>query len=100
MHFFDFELEPKSIHTEWNKVFGKVIDSGSFLQSRWNQIFEESFKVKLNRSFALGVSNRLDGLILSLRALGLASDLRIAVPAHTFIAVWNDAYFDESRLYQ
>jgi dTDP-4-amino-4,6-dideoxygalactose transaminase len=87
--FFSFRLAPQELRAKWKDVASEVIDSGNFLQSDWNKIFSENFSKKMSRKFALGVSNGLDGITLSLRSLNLSAGKRVAVPSHTFIAVWN-----------
>jgi dTDP-4-amino-4,6-dideoxygalactose transaminase len=87
--FFSLRLAPEELRARWKDVASEVIDSGNFLQSDWNTNFSKNFSEKMGRKFVLGVSNGLDGITLSLRSLNISTGKRVAVPSHTFIAVWN-----------
>lgn len=82
---------PNKIKEQWNHQIGKVIESGVFVGGDPVDRFEESWANSCESSYAIGVSNGFDGLILALRALGIGEGHRIAIPAHTFIATWNAA---------
>ena len=73
---------------KWAKNAVAVIDSGNYVNGSNKKLFESLWAKKLSVSFATGVGNGLDGLILALRALNLNNGQVVAVPAHTFIATW------------
>ena len=87
--FFSFKYAPKELLTVWSKQIEEVISEGVFIGGSKVSEFEKSWAEFTNSSFAVGVSNGLDGLSLALRTLAIGKGDFVAVPAHTFIATWN-----------
>jgi dTDP-4-amino-4,6-dideoxygalactose transaminase len=87
--FFDLKMVPETIKNQWKNDFERVILSGQFIGGDELKNFEAAWAEKIGVSYSAGVGNGLDGLVLALKALGIKSGHRVAVPAHTFIATWN-----------
>jgi len=87
--FFSYTDAPSGLKQEWVQSITDVIDSGRFVGGDLVLEFEKSWAKMLGVGFAVGVGNGLDGLVLSLRTLGIGPGDLVAVPSHTFIATWN-----------
>jgi dTDP-4-amino-4,6-dideoxygalactose transaminase len=87
--FFSFSLAPESLKSAWKSVIGEAIDSGRFVGGELVTEFENRWKASIKVEYAVGVGNGFDGLVLALKALGVGSGDKVAVPSHTFIATWN-----------
>lgn len=87
--FFSFSQAPEALKSEWKLAISDVIDQGRFIQGHQVKVFQENWASKLGSIFAIGTSNGQDGLILSLRALGINPGDNVVVPAHSFIATHN-----------
>ena len=90
--YFSLQLAPEKLRETWTKAIRDVIESGIVINGNSVATFEESWSKAIGTEFAVGVSNGLDGLVLSLIALGIGPGSNVAVPAHTFIATWNAIY--------
>ena len=86
--FFDFKLAPYLLKEEWKREINNVIDYGQFINGPLNLEFEKLWCDYLKVSYSIGTSNGLDGLEIALRAVGIKEGMKVAVPAHTFIATW------------
>jgi dTDP-4-amino-4,6-dideoxygalactose transaminase len=78
----------KHLEKEYYKSFKVLINSGYYILGKNVRKFEEKF-CKINKSkYAIGVSNGLDGLILSLEALKIIKKNKneVIVPANTYFA--------------
>ena len=89
VEFSGFSYLPINLKEIWKRQVERVIDSGVFIGGDEVKCFEEQWSKLCGSSFAIGVSNGFDGLVLALRSLGIGAGTRVAVPAHTFIATWN-----------
>lgn len=87
--FFSTNYAPVELKKIWVDTFQRVVDDGVFIGGKYVESFERDWAKYVGSKYAVGVSNGLDGLILALRAVGITSGKRVAVPAHTFIATWN-----------
>lgn len=65
-----------------------LIDSGRFANGPAVAQFEQAWAGYCRRRACVGVANGLDGLRLSLQALGLEPGDEVIVPAQTFVATW------------
>lgn len=63
-----------------------ILDSGWYLQGKWNKIFEDHFASYCGTDYCVGVGNGLDALTLMIKASGLGKGDEIIVPANTYIA--------------
>jgi dTDP-4-amino-4,6-dideoxygalactose transaminase len=84
--FLNFAPMHDSIRGEMQEVFNRVYDSHWYIMGSELMFFEKSY-ADLNRvKYAVGVSNGLDALILSLKALNIGPGDEIIVPSNTYIA--------------
>ena len=67
-------------------VFAKVLDSGYYILGPNVEKFEANFSKYVGTKHCIGVSNGLDALILTLRALDLPIGATVAVQSNTYIA--------------
>lgn len=74
------------IRTELQKASNRVIDSGWFINGKEVAEFEEEWSQYLRCQSSIGVSNGLDALILSLKALGIGSGDEVIIPSNTYVA--------------
>ena len=74
------------IREELNLAIQKVLDEECFIGGETLAKFEENFAKYCGAKYCVGVGNGLDGLVLSLRALGVEEGDEVIVPSHTFIA--------------
>ena len=74
------------IRAELQKASNRVIDSGWFINGKEVAAFEEEWAQYLGCQSSIGVSNGLDALILSLKALGIGSGDEVIVPSNTYVA--------------
>lgn len=65
-----------------------LIDSGRFANGPAVAEFERAWAAYCGRRACVGVANGLDGLRLSLQALGIEPGDEVVVPAQTFVATW------------
>lgn len=86
--FFDFNLAPASLKSEWQEAIGRVISAGRFIGGSEVSNFEQRWAEYLDTGFAVGVANGLDAITIGLRVLGIGPGSLVAVPSHTFIATW------------
>jgi dTDP-4-amino-4,6-dideoxygalactose transaminase len=64
------------------------LDSGWFLLGEELEKFETEFANYCTAGHCVGVANGLEGLVLSLKALGVCPGDEVIVPANTYIATW------------
>jgi len=75
-----------TIRTELQNASNRVIDSGWFINGNEVTAFEEEWSQYLGCKSSIGVSNGLDALILSLKALGIGPGDEVIVPSNTYVA--------------
>ena len=75
-----------TIRTELQNASNRVIESGWFIDGKEVVSFEEEWAKYLGCHFSIGVSNGLDALILSLKALGIGPGAEVIVPSNTYVA--------------
>ena len=68
------------------EAFVAVYDSNWFVQGKHLEKFEAEYADHNDTLMAVGVSNGLDALFLSLKALGIGKGDQVLVPANTYIA--------------
>jgi dTDP-3-amino-3,4,6-trideoxy-alpha-D-glucose transaminase len=66
----------------------RVLGSGRVLLGEETDAFEHEFARHCGAAHAVGVSNGLDALHLTLRAWGIGPGDEVIVPSNTFIATW------------
>lgn len=81
-------LEPAHslIKSEMMEVFESVYNSYNYILGSRLSKFEEEYALFNNTKYAIGVSNGLDALHLSLRALDIKAGDEVIIPSNTFIA--------------
>lgn len=84
--FLNFEPSHSAIKAEMQAAFEAVYDGNWFIMGKHLTTFEQEYALFSNNKYAIGVSNGLDALVLSLRALGVGPGDEVIVPSHTFVA--------------
>jgi len=84
--FLDFEGLHGPIREELINAFKEVLDSNWFVMGNQLELFEKEYAEWNNVRHCIGVSNGLDALILSLRALDIGPRDEVIVPSNTYIA--------------
>lgn len=74
------------IREEIDNAIKETIDREYFIGGEQLKKFEENFAKYCGCKYCVGVGNGLDGLTLSLRALGVKAGDEVIVPSHTYIA--------------
>jgi dTDP-4-amino-4,6-dideoxygalactose transaminase len=80
----------KSTHDKIKSDIGTklnaLLEEGDFVLGSEVGVFERGYAQLSQTNYAIGVSNGLDALKISLRALGIGKGDEVIVPAHTYIA--------------
>jgi len=84
--FLDFKPMHEPITKEMQNAFARVYSSNWFVMGEELQQFEKEYAAFNETSFSVGVSNGLDALTLSLKALGIGKGDEVIVPSNTYIA--------------
>ncbi|MCU0358142.1 MAG: aminotransferase class I/II-fold pyridoxal phosphate-dependent enzyme, partial [Cyclobacteriaceae bacterium] len=84
--FLNVEPMHASIRAEMNEAFQRVYDNNWFILGKELLAFEKEYAQYHAVRHAIGVSNGLDALILTLKALGIGPGDEVIVPSNTFIA--------------
>lgn len=84
--FANFIKMHEEIKSELKNTIEEVVDSNYFILGKKVKEFEENFATYCGVNYCVGVGNGLDGLSLSLRAIGVNAGDEVIIPSHTFIA--------------
>src|SRR4051812_22747840 len=84
--FLSFEAVNKQTREEIVKEFEKFYDSSWYILGKNVKKFEEEYAKFNHVNHCVGVSNGLDALHISLKALGVGKGDEVIVPSNTFIA--------------
>ena len=84
--FLSFDGLHNPIKDDLKKAFSDILDSNWFILGNQLEEFEKEYAEWNNVEHCIGVSNGLDAIILSLRALGIKEGDEVLVPANTYIA--------------
>jgi dTDP-4-amino-4,6-dideoxygalactose transaminase len=84
--FLNFEPMHTQIREEMKIAFQRVYDSHWYIQGQELSQFEKDYAILNQTNYAVGVSNGLDALVLSLRSLNIGPGDEIIVPSNTYIA--------------
>ena len=84
--FADFNIMHSEIRDEIDTIVKDVLDSNYFINGKYCEKFEEEFANYCGVKYCVGVGNGLEGLILSLMAMGIGPGDEVIVPSHTYIA--------------
>ncbi|MFZ2784337.1 MAG: DegT/DnrJ/EryC1/StrS family aminotransferase [Sediminibacterium sp.] len=84
--FLNFEPSHSLVKSELLNAYNSVFESNWFINGNHLATFEQEY-AKFNQvSYSVGVSNGLDALFLSLRALEIAKGDEVILPSNTYIA--------------
>ena len=86
--FLDLKAVNHTYEEELGEAFGRVLESGWFIQGKVLEAFETEFAAYCEVNHCLGVGNGLDALRLLLAAYGIGPGDEVIVPSNTFIATW------------
>lgn len=86
--YLSFQYQHQLIRKQLSDACEKVIDSGWFIMGNSLKEFEAQYANLNETSYAVGVANGLDALIISLKALGVGEGDEVIVPSNTYIASW------------
>lgn len=84
--FLNFEPFHKPIKKEMEQAFLSVYDSNWYITGQHLKNFEKEYAHFNQTKFAVGISNGLDALYISLKALGISEGDEVIMPSNTFIA--------------
>lgn len=84
--FLNFEPQHALVKMEMTAAFEEVYASNWFIMGKRLVDFEMAYAHFNGTKFAIGVSNGLDALYLSLKALGIGEGDEVIVPSNTYIA--------------
>lgn len=84
--FLNFSPMHDAIREEMASAFQRVYDSNWFVMGKELDAFEKAYSEFNQTNHAIGVSNGLDALHLSLKSLGVSKGDEVIVPSNTYIA--------------
>lgn len=84
--FLSFEPIHAPIKSEMLNAFEKVYDSYWYILGKSVESFEKEYARFSSTDYCVGVSNGLDALFLSLKALGVGDGDEVIVPSNSYIA--------------
>lgn len=84
--FLSFEPMHRPIKAEMQKAFEAVYDSYWYVLGARVTEFETAYAAFNRTAHCVGLSNGLDALVLSLKALGIGEGHEVIVPSNTYIA--------------
>jgi dTDP-4-amino-4,6-dideoxygalactose transaminase len=86
--FMDLAAAHAELAAEIEPAVLRVLRSGRYILGPEVEAFEAEFAAMLGVRHCIGVGNGLDGLRLTLEALGIGAGDEVLVPGHTYIATW------------
>jgi dTDP-4-amino-4,6-dideoxygalactose transaminase len=87
LSFYDFNsLHPLNFKEEILQRFKEIMEESSFVEGKYNALFEQEFAKIQNAKHALLVANGTDALEISLSALGVKPGDKVGIPGITFYA--------------
>lgn len=86
--FLDVGASYRELQEELDDVIGAVLTGGWYVLGEQLAAFEREWAAYCGVAHAVGVSNGLDALKLTLVALGVGPGDEVVVPSHTFVATW------------
>ncbi|NGP76695.1 DegT/DnrJ/EryC1/StrS family aminotransferase [Balneolaceae bacterium YR4-1] len=86
IEFLNFEAFHSPIRDEMVETFKEIYDSNSLILGEHLNQFERNYATLSSTDQAIGVSNGLDALFLSLKSLGIGKGDEVIVPSNTYIA--------------
>lgn len=86
--FQDFKAAYYELKAELDEAYHRFMESGYYVLGKETASFEEEYAAYCGTSYCVGVSNGLEALHLSLRAMGIGPGDEVIVPSNTYIATW------------
>lgn len=86
--FLDLGAAYRELKPEIDAAVARVLESGWYILGPEVEAFEADWAAYCEASYAVGVANGLDALILALRALDIGAGDEVIVPSNTYIATW------------
>lgn len=86
--FLDLRAGYLELKAELDEAVARVMDSGWYLLGKETDAFESEYATYTESRHCVGVANGLEGLVLSLKALGVGPGDEVVVPSNTYIATW------------
>lgn len=86
INFGRLDLMHNEIRNEIDEAVKRVIDNSYYIDGPYLKKFENDFAKYCDTNYCVGVGNGLEGLKLSLLALGVSKGDEVIIPSHTFIA--------------
>ena len=86
--FVSFEYMHKPLKASMMQAFEDFYDSSWYILGDRVKKFESEYSFYNKVGFTVGVSNGLDAIFLSLKALGIGPGDEVIVPSNTYIATW------------
>lgn len=86
--FLDLAALHRDLAAEIEPAVLAVLRSGQYILGPEVEAFEDEFAGRVAARHCIGVGSGLDGLRLSLEALGIGRGDEVIVPGHTYIATW------------
>lgn len=77
-----------SLKESMQDTFAQFYDSNWYVLGEFTKKFEKEYAEWNQVNHCVGVSNGLDALVLSLKALGIGEGDEVLVPSNTYIATW------------
>jgi dTDP-4-amino-4,6-dideoxygalactose transaminase len=84
--FLDLSPAHNSVKDELKKAFSETLEKSIYVLGDSVAKFEDEYAVFNQTKFAVGISNGLDALILSLKSLNIGPGDEVIVPSNTYIA--------------
>jgi dTDP-4-amino-4,6-dideoxygalactose transaminase len=86
--FLDLGRPVQELRAEIDEAVARVLSSGWYLLGPELEAFEAEWAAYTGARYAVGLSNGLEALHLSLRACGIGPGSEVIVPSNTYIATW------------
>jgi dTDP-4-amino-4,6-dideoxygalactose transaminase len=86
--FLDLDAGYRELQPALEEAMLRALRSGRYIGGVEVESFEQEFASYTGAQHCVAVSNGLDALALSLRAMGIAPGDEVIVPSNTFIATW------------
>ncbi len=80
------DLMHNEIRSEIDYAIKRVLDNSYYIDGPFLKQFEQEWAEYCGTKYCVGVGNGLDGIKLSLLALGIKENDEVIIPSHTFIA--------------
>ena len=86
--FLDLKATYIELKDELDEAISRTLNSGWYILGEETLHFERDFATYTGTKHCIGISNGLDALSISLRALGVNPKDEVIVPSNTYIATW------------